>query len=237
MKIAYDFHIHSCLSPCGDGDMTPCNIVNMAKIMGYDIIALTDHNSCKNCPATVKAGENAGILVIPGMELCTSEEVHIVCLFPTVEDALAFSQYIYTTLPPIKNKPQIFGEQTICDENDNIIGTEEALLVTASGLSTMKVFETVKSFNGFCYPAHIDRSSFSILSNLGTIDESFGFTCAEVFDESKIDSLKSKYPYLNKLKIISDSDAHYLENMRIPQDCYMELPEKSIKAVFDYFNN
>ena len=94
MKFAYDFHIHSCLSPCGDDDMTPQNIANMAKIMGYDIIALTDHNTCLNCPALMKVGEEIGLTVIPGMELCTSEEVHIVCLFPSLDDALRFSEHV-----------------------------------------------------------------------------------------------------------------------------------------------
>lgn len=235
MRLAYDFHIHSCLSPCGDADMTPQNIANMAKLMGYDIIALTDHNTCLNCPALIKVGKEIGLTVIPGMELCTSEEVHIVCLFPSLEDALAFSDYVRSTLPPIKNKPKIFGEQNICNENDEIIGTEEALLITASTISTMKAVETVKKFNGICYPAHIDRSSFSILSNLGTIDESFGFNAAEIFDLSAEKQLKEKHPYLNTIKIVSDSDAHYLENMRIPEDCYIELPENSIEAVIEYF--
>lgn len=235
MKLAYDLHIHSCLSPCGDSDMTPNNIANMAKIMGYDIIALTDHNTSRNCPALMKIGADIGLTVIPGMELCTSEEVHIVCLFPTLEDALAFSDYIYSTLPPIKNKPNIFGIQSICNEKDEIIGTEEKLLITASTVSTMKAVETVRKYNGVCYPAHIDRSSFSILSNLGTIDESFGFTTAEIFDTSKTDELKLKYPYLNEMKIVSDSDAHYLENMRIPENCYIDIPENSIKAVIEYF--
>ncbi len=235
MRLAYDFHIHSCLSPCGDADMTPNNIANMAKIMGYDIIALTDHNTCLNCPALMKVGEEIGLTVIPGMELCTSEEVHVVCLFPTLDDALAFSDYVYSTLPPIKNKPKIFGEQSICNENDEITGAEERLLITASGISTMKAVETVKKYNGICYPAHIDRSSFSILSNLGIIDESFGFTAAEIFDTSLECSLKEKHPYLNTVNIVSDSDAHYLENMRIPENCYIELPEKTIEAVIEYF--
>lgn len=233
MKFLYDFHMHSCLSPCGDNDMTPQNIVNMSKIMGYDVIALTDHNTSRNCPAVMKAGENAGLLVIPGMELCTSEEVHVVCLFPTLEKALQFSDYVYETLPPVKNKPSIFGDQLICDENDEIIGTEERLLITASGISCMKVVETVRNFGGICYPAHVDRSSFSILSNLGTIDESFGFTCAEIYDTMKEAELKAQYPYLNSLKIISDSDAHYLEKMRIPES-YIELPELTIDEIFDY---
>lgn len=235
MKFAYDFHIHSCLSPCGDDDMTPQNIANMAKIMGYDIIALTDHNTCLNCPALMKVGEEIGLTVIPGMELCTSEEVHIVCLFPSLDDALRFSEHVRSTLPPIKNKPKIFGEQNIRNENDEIIGMEETLLITASGISTMKAVETVKKYNGICYPAHIDRSSFSILSNLGTIDESFGFNAAEIFDLSTEAQLKEKHPYLNTIKIVSDSDAHYLENMRIPENCYIDIPENSIKAVIEYF--
>ena len=235
MKLYYDFHIHSCLSPCGDADMTPNNIVNYAKIMGYDVIALTDHNTALNCPAVAKIAEENGITFIPGMELCTSEEVHIVCLFYTLEDALNFSEYVKSTMPPIKNKPSVFGEQLICDENDNVIGQEEILLVTASGISTEKVVKKVAEFNGICYPAHIDRSSFSILSNLGTIDEYFGFKCAEIYDILKEDELKKKHPYLEKLKTLSDSDAHYLENMRIPQQI-IDVPENNIKSILDYLN-
>lgn len=234
MKIAYDFHIHSCLSPCGDKDMTPQNIVNMAKIMGYDAIALTDHNTSRNCEAVVKIGEALGLTVIPGMELCSSEEVHIVCLFPNCEKANAFSDYVYSTLPPVKNKPSVFGEQIIMNENDEITGYEEKLLITASGISCAKAVEVVKAYGGICYPAHIDRSSFSIISNLGIIDESFGFSCAEVFDISKLNNLKEKHPYLNNLKILSDSDAHYLENMRIPEGCYIETEENSISAILEY---
>lgn len=236
MKLQYDFHIHSCLSPCGDNDMTPQNIVNMSQIMGYDVIALTDHNTCGNCPAVMKAGEKIGLTVIPGMELCTSEEVHVVCLFPDLEKAMAFSDYVYTTLPPVKNRPAVFGDQLICDENDEVISTEEKLLITASSISCMKVVEVVTEYGGVCYPAHIDRSSFSILSNLGTIDESFGFNCAEIYDMSKEQELKEKYPYLKNLRIISDSDAHYLEKMRIPEQC-IELSDKTIHNVFKYLTN
>ena len=235
MKLYYDFHIHSCLSPCGDADMTPNNIVNYAKIMGYDVIALTDHNTALNCPAVAKIAEENGITFIPGMELCTSEEVHIICLFYTLEDALNFSEYVKSTMPPIKNKPSVFGEQLICDENDNVIGQEDILLVTASGISTEKVVKKVAEYNGICYPAHIDRSSFSILSNLGTIDEYFGFNCAEIYDILKEDELKKKHPYLERLKILSDSDAHYLENMRIPQQI-IDVPENNINAILNYLN-
>ncbi len=235
MRIACDFHIHSCLSPCGDKDMTPQNIVNMSKIMGYDAIALTDHNTSGNCEAVINAGKKVGLTVIPGMELCTSEEVHVVCLFPDLEKANKFSDYVYNTLPPVKNKPSVFGEQTKMNENDQVVGVEERLLITASSISCTKVVSIVNKFGGICYPAHIDRSSFSILSNLGTIDESFGFKCAEVFDSTKTDELKEKHPYLNNLKIISDSDAHYLENMRIPENCYIDVKENTTASIFEYF--
>ena len=233
MKINYDFHIHSCLSPCGDNDMTPQNIVNMAKIMGYDAIALTDHNTSRNCPAVMEVAKEVGITAIPGMELCTSEEVHIVCLFPELQNALDFSDYVYSTLPPVKNRPSVFGDQLICNEQDEVIGTEEKLLITASGISCMKVVETVKKYGGICYPAHIDRSSFSIISNLGTIDGAFGFSCAEIFDITKEKELKETHPYLNSLKIISDSDAHYLEKMRLPEQT-IEIPENTVNAILEY---
>lgn len=234
MNLKYDFHIHSCLSPCGDVDMTPQNIVNLAKIMGYDAIALTDHNTSKNCPAVKKAAEEIGLTFISGMELCTAEEVHIVCLFADIANALDFSDYIYSTLPPIKNKPSVFGEQIICDEYDNIIGNAEKLLITASTVTASKAVDLVAQYGGICFPAHIDRNSFSIISNLGTIDETFGFSIAEIYDIEKEEELKEKHPYLKNLKILSNSDAHYLENMRLPNstlNSQNNTPEKIIEAL------
>ena len=131
MFFRYDFHNHSCLSPCGDGDMTPFNLVNMAKLLNLDVIALTDHNSALNCPAALKVGQAVGVTVIPGMELCTSEEVHVVCLFDELDGALSFSDYVHKTMPPVKNRADIFGEQIIVDENDNTTGSEKILLTTA----------------------------------------------------------------------------------------------------------
>ena len=124
MKLSYDLHIHSCLSPCGDNDMTPNNIVNMAILNGLVVIALTDHNSCKNCPAFLEAAQRSGILAIPGMELCTSEEIHVVCLFPELRQAMAFDREVYQYVPPIQNDPRIFGEQLILDGEDRQIGQE-----------------------------------------------------------------------------------------------------------------
>ena len=213
MELNYDFHLHSCLSPCGDNDMTPYNLVNMAKIMGLDVIALTDHNTCLNCPAAIKAGEEAGILVIPGMELCTDEEVHVVCLFPDLEKALEFSGYVRERIPPVKNRPEIFGEQLIMDEKDNVKGCEELLLTTAANVSLDKVPELIKSFGGVAFPAHIDRSSYSVISNLGMIDEYMGFNTAEITKDADLDEYIKRFPVLKKMSILTSSDAHYLENI------------------------
>ena len=233
MKLYYDFHTHSCLSPCGDKDMTPYNLVNMSKLLGLDIIALTDHNTCKNCESAIKVGNSIGLTVIPGMELCTSEEVHVVCLFPDCESAMSFSDYIHTTMPPVQNRPDIFGDQLVMDECDNAIGTEEILLTLASSVSISNVCELVESYGGVCYPAHIDRSSYSVLSNLSMITEDMGFRAVEMTADADRETLIKNHPILDGAKIFVDSDAHYLENLKDAQNI-IDLPENSARAVIDY---
>ena len=163
MNARYDFHMHSVLSPCGDEDMTPNNLVNMAALQGYDVIALTDHNSCLNCPAAVKVGEQAGGLVIPGMELQTAEDIHMVCLLPDLERALELSGLVREAMPPIPNRPEVFGPQRILDENDEQIGEEEILLVNSCRYSLTQAARLVRELDGACFPAHIDKPSFSCL--------------------------------------------------------------------------
>ena len=145
VNLTYDLHIHSCLSPCGDDDMTPGNIVGMAAIKGLDVIAVTDHNSCKNCPAVMKLAEQFGVLAIPGMEINTSEEVHAVCLFPTLEQALHFDAYVYDRLMKFPNKETVFGKQQICNEEDEVIGTEPYLLINSADISFDELWELVRS--------------------------------------------------------------------------------------------
>lgn len=235
MEYFYDLHLHSCLSPCGDMDMTPNNIVNMAKLLGLDVIALTDHNTSLNCEATMKAGEKVGLLVIPGMELTTSEDIHAVCLFPTLEKALGWNAYVDEHRIKIKNKPDIYGRQVIMNENDEETGEIEHLLIPATDISIMSAHRLVADFGGVCYPAHIDRDSLSILSVLGEIDESCGFTTAELADKSKLSTLKQQHPILNNLKIVTNSDAHYLENMREAEN-FFELPELTAEVVIEFLD-
>lgn len=214
MKYFYDLHIHSCLSPCGDMDMTPNNLVNMAKLLGLDVIALTDHNTSRNCGAAMEVGREIGLLVIPGMELTTAEDIHAVCLFPTLERALEWDAYVDSRRIKIKNRPDIYGRQVIMNSSDEEVGEIEHLLLPATQIDIMSAYREAKRFGGICYPAHIDRDSLSILSVLGEIDESCGFKTAELADKSKLPFLKERHPILNGMNIVTSSDAHYLENMR-----------------------
>lgn len=179
MELFYDLHIHSCLSPCGAEDMTPNNIVNMAALAGLNVIAVADHNSTRNCAAVLHAGEAAGILVVPAMELTTQEEVHVLCLFPDLDAANGFCDLVYEKLPSVKNKPRAFGHQWIMDENDEIMAEEEHLLSGAAAIGIYEVPKLISGFGGLAVPAHIDRASFSLLSNLGFADPEMGFSVYE----------------------------------------------------------
>ena len=216
MELSYDLHIHSCLSPCGDMDMTPNNIAGMAMIKELNIIALTDHNTARNTPALLKCAEQYGITAIPGMELTTLEEVHVVCLFDCVEDALSFDSYVYDRLIKVRNKPDIFGKQVMMDENDQPVREEEFLLINATQIPFDGVYDAVTAHNGIMIPAHLDKSTTSLISNLGMVPPDSRFTCAEVKDLSKLHGLLKTNPYLENCRIISDSDAHYLEDISEP---------------------
>ena len=231
----YDLHLHSCLSPCGDMDMTPNNLVNMAKLLGLDVIALTDHNTSLNCEAAMKVGEEVGLLVIPGMELTTAEDIHAVCLFPTLEQALDFSRYVDENRFKVPNKAEIYGRQVIMNENDEEIGEIEHLLLPASFIGMYDAYRKAQEFGGICYPAHIDRDSLSILSVLGEIDPYCGFRTAELADISKLPELRKQHPILDHMNIITCSDAHYLENMRDAANT-LELPELTREAVINYLD-
>ena len=235
MKLYYDLHLHSCLSPCGDNDMTPYNLVNMAALQGMQIIALTDHNSCLNCPAAMEAGAQAGLLVIPGMELCTAEEAHVICLFATLEQAMDFSQFIQAHIPPVQNRPEIFGEQRVMDAEDGILGLEPTLLTTASEIRVDRVAKLVRDYGGVCFPAHLDRPSYSVISSLGTFEAAWGFRAAELTCAAEVADYMARYPALQGLPLLCDSDAHYLEN--IPEAAaWLDLEECTIPALFAVLN-
>ena len=228
----YDLHVHSCLSPCGDNDMTPNNLVQMALLSGCQILAITDHNTCRNAPAAMEAGERNGLLVIPGMELCTSEEAHVVCLFETLEGALDFDRYVYENMPHVPNRPEIFGEQRILNGEDEQIGAEENLLLVSSFISVDQVVSLTGQYGGVAFPAHVNRDSYSVIASLGAIPPAAGFTAAEVTCDCDLNAFQKLHPELEGLKIFRDSDSHYLETLA-GDPWTLSLPEKSIQAVLN----
>lgn len=235
-KVYYDFHLHSCLSPCGDNDMTPANIAGMAFINGLNAIALTDHNTVKNCTALKNAAEQYNITVLYGMELTTDEEVHTVCLFPDEKSANEWEEYAYSRLQKIKNNPNIFGHQFIMNEIDKILGEEEFLLINAVNISFEEVFTPVYELGGIAYPAHVDKNANSLISNLGFVPPDSTFKIAEVHDLSKLETLSADHPYFGGCEIIFSSDAHYLSDINEAKN-FLELNDVSAKGIINHLRN
>jgi hypothetical protein len=184
----------------------------MAYLSGIKILALTDHNTAKNCPAFFEAAQRYGIIPIAGMELTTSEDIHVVCMFEELDSAIKFDEFIGTKRVLIKNRTDIFGDQLILDGSDEVIGTEEHLLPNATKISLDEVPELVKRFDGVCFPAHIDRDANGIVAILGTVPTSPDFRCVEIHDAERIPEYKEKYGLSDKLFIVS-SDSHYLTDI------------------------
>ncbi len=232
----YDLHIHTALSPCAEEEMTPNNIVNMAMLKGLDFIAITDHNSAGNVKAVMECAEGKDIVVIPGMEVESMEEVHLLCLFPTLEAVQNMGNLVSSHLPGIKNRPEIFGEQKVYDKNDKIIGSEPKLLVTATALSLDKLKRETENMGGVIIPSHIDRNSYSILSNLGFIPRELNFTTVEISTNTKKEKLLTIYPYLEEYRAIYNSDAHCLGNIS-EAEYSIFLEEKSIECMLDVLSS
>ena len=227
----YDLHLHSCLSPCGGDDVSPADLAGICALAGYQIVALTDHNTVGNCTAFCKAAEHYGFLAVPGMELTTAEEVHVVCLFPDLEQAKNFGAYVRNHLPTVQNRPDFFGHQFFMDEEDHILGEETALLMGATNIPYCTVNELVRSYGGAAFPAHIDHNSFSVCSNLGLWVPEAGFRIAELSPTCPAGF--TDRPDLAGVRFITNSDAHYLHELPDPRHI-ISLPELTAQAVIDF---
>ncbi len=224
MKAFYDLHIHTCLSPCGDDDMTPNNIVNMALIKGLDAIAITDHNHAGNVVACMEAAKGTNLNVIGGMEVETSEEIHMIVLFEDISKLFMLEKIVWDSLPPISNKPEIFGEQYIMNCADSVISTEKRFLITACAIDVFTLYKLVTDLGGVIFPAHIDKSSYSIISNLGAIPENLDFSAVEVKKDAANLSLSKDYILLH------NSDAHYLWDIS-EKEHYIEIDDVNIANI------
>ncbi len=227
MKLFVDLHIHSCLSPCGDALMTPNNIVGMSHLKGLDAIAVCDHNTMGNLKAIKEVADLMGMCFLPGIEVTTREEVHVLCYFPDLERALPFGKEIYKRLPKILNRKEYFGEQLLLDSQDEVVGEEDRLLISAADISFKECEKLCHSFQGLFVPAHISRGANGVLNALGFLPEDVSYDAFEINQQGTI--LPQKYE--NKTRLRS-SDAHYLENIS-EKDFYLNCSDKSIFGLYN----
>ena len=226
-KLFCDLHMHSCLSPCASDDMTPSNICGMAMLKGLQMIAVTDHNTARNLPAVQACADACGLLLIPGMEITTREEVHLLGYFPDIATALSFSEFLRGHMPKQKNKPAFFGRQLVMDEDDNVLEEEDELLIGASDLPLAELVRLIREAQGVPVPAHINRGSNGLLINLGFLPENLNLTAVEVWRDLPC----AHTPQAGKV-VLHSSDAHYLGDI-LEAEISMELPERSVAAFLE----
>jgi len=208
-----DLHIHTCLSPCASLDMSPRNIVRRAVEERLSIIAVTDHNSAENAPAVIGAAAGSGLFVIPGMEITTSEEVHLLGLFESIEDALRVQDAVYQYLMPGENDEKVFGMQVIANAQDEVLGFNKRMLAGATSLNLNASIALIHRHNGIAVLCHIDRPAYGIIGQLGFIPPDIAADSIEISRHMNIDDARAAYRDYLRFPIISSSDAHEIEDI------------------------
>ena len=207
-----DFHVHTCLSPCADLDMYPRAVVAMALARRLDIIAICDHNSSENVPYVIKAAKGTGLTVFPGMEVMSSEEVHVLALFDKQENLVMLQDLVYRHLPG-KNDEELFGCQAIVNEHDEVEGLSERLLIGATGLPLQRIVNEIHGLGGLAVAAHIDRESFGLLGQLGFVPEGLPLDALEISRRTGLAEARRRYPELASFPMIESSDSHIITDI------------------------
>jgi PHP family Zn ribbon phosphoesterase len=208
-----DLHIHTVLSACAEKEMLPELILEQAQKLGLNLIAVTDHNSAENAVAMLAAAKGTGITVLPGMEVQTREEVHLLCLFDTLEQVTFWQELVYAHLPRLKNKEDVFGTQVILDAEGEPVGTNDRLLATSTFFSVEEVVQRVHGVNGLCIPAHVDRPAYSIIANLGFIPPDLRIRGVEISHLVGPQEARARFPQLEHYSLLADGDAHRLKEI------------------------
>jgi 3',5'-nucleoside bisphosphate phosphatase len=211
--INVDLHLHTVLSPCAEVEMIPPLIMARAKKLGLGAIAVTDHNSAENVAGMLVAGAAAGVSILPGMEVETKEEVHLICLFDTLEQDLAWQERVYAHLPDLKNNADKFGAQFVVDAEGEFVRENERLLLTPTRWSVEEVAVEVRALGGLCIPAHVDRPSYSLIANLGFVPPDVSFDALEVSRLVTPDVARQRFPQIAGYTLVIDGDAHRLSEV------------------------
>lgn len=204
-----DLHVHTCLSPCGSLEMSPLRIVETALAQGLDAIAVTDHNSTLQCPEIQALGEERGLTVFAGAEVTTREEAHCIALFGDDESRTAFQEYLDAYLPAVPNDPERFGDQVWVNSRNEILGEAPYLLLSALDRSVGQIAARVRQLGGLFVAAHVERPSFSLISQLGFIDASLAVDAIEYNNRERFELLTAGHKYLKRYTRYTASDAHY----------------------------
>jgi 3',5'-nucleoside bisphosphate phosphatase len=220
-----DLHIHTVLSACAEIEMIPSLILRQARQKGVNLIAITDHNACHNVEAVLEAAKGSGIHVLPGMELQSREEVHLLCLFDRLESCKALQDTVFERLPPMTNKEDVFGPQYVVNAAGEWLWTEERLLAVSTDLTLEEVVSLVDRLGGMTIPAHVDRPSYSLLANLGLIPETLTFPALEVTPYFGRQGGCRQWPQLKDRCLILSGDAHRLQEIQNRTVFKMALPE------------
>lgn len=215
IEICYDLHIHSVLSPCADRENTLHNIINMAYIKNLSAISVTDHNACFNQKVAAFLANQRGILYVPGIEVQTVEEVHLLCYFRKVAQAEAFGELIYASLPQQEIKAEIFGEQWVLSEEDEIRRKESKNLLNSSAFTIDEIYDMVRAQRGALVPAHIDKPHNSIISQMGFIPMNWHLEAVEISQRTK-DEMLETLSFAKDYLILRNSDAHMLNQINEP---------------------
>ncbi|MFA8299910.1 MAG: PHP domain-containing protein [Hyphomicrobiales bacterium] len=225
-----DIHIHTLLSPCGDLEMSPDNIINKAIQENLQIIGITDHNSTRQAPLIKKLAQKHNIYVLLGAEVTSKEEAHCLCFFENETKTAEFQQYLDQHLANIKNDPDQFGYQVVVDEDENIVYQEDKLLISAINKSIDEIYDKVTELNGIFIPAHIDKLAFSLTSQLGFIPPDIKAHALEIGQKTDINEYLRLFAYLSKFTFIKNSDAHIPEligssysNFYIEEPSFLEI--------------
>lgn len=207
-----ELHVHTVLSPCAAVEMIPPLIVSEAVLQGINLIAITDHNSSDNVLAVMQAAQGTELTVLPGMEVQTSEDVHVLTLFDTLEQLAAWQEIIDRALPTVPNRPDFFGEQFVVDSTGDFLCSEERLLINATRLSLGDVLEKASSLGGLVIPAHVDRKTFGLLGTLGFVPPGLDFPALELSWRTSVQEAAIKFPQIAGFKLIQSGDVHHLED-------------------------
>jgi PHP family Zn ribbon phosphoesterase len=208
-----DLHVHTVLSPCAEVEMIPPLIVRRARELGLEIIAITDHNTAHNAGAVMEAAMGTGVTVLPGMEVQSREEAHLICLFDVLDQALAWQEQVFAALPERKNDEAFFGAQFVVDATGRYRYTERRLLSISADLPVEKVVAGVRALGGIILAAHVDRPSFSLMANLGFVPPGLGIAGVELSRRADAVEAERRFPQLAGYGKVVSGDAHRLEEM------------------------